>query len=207
MKKFLVRLLWTLGILLVTGAILYFARVPIMKGFGKLLIKEDANTEVEAAFVLSSNALERGKLTADLYQRKLFPRVVTMGEGINASLLAMGIERTDAQVARQVLIDLGVDSSAIRTINRATSTYEESEQILGYADREGYHHIMVITSKFHTRRVKKVFGDKFRAKGIEVIVKGAEPENYEIDRWWESEEALIFVNNEYIKHLYYWWKY
>ncbi|MEM7655496.1 MAG: YdcF family protein [Bacteroidota bacterium] len=207
MKKFFKRFFFTLATTLVLVAILFALRVPILKGIGYALIHDDPAVEVDAAFVLSSNAYERSRTAADLYHRNLFPTVITLGEGVNQSLKAMGIETTEAEVSRTALLSFGVDTAAIRTINRATSTYEESEEILGYADREDYQHIMIISSKFHTKRVKKVFEEKFKARGIEVLVKGADPLNYEIDRWWESEEALIFVNNEYIKRLYYWWKY
>ena len=146
-------------------------------------------------------------MAADLYHRNLFPLVITMGESINPSLAALEIDLTDAQLTRNVLLDAGVDSSAIRVINRGTSTYEESEQILGYATREGFQRIMVISSQLHTRRVKKVFKTKFKNAGIDVVIKGAPPLSYEIDHWWESEEAMIYVNNEYMKLLYYGWKY
>lgn len=207
MGKFLKKLLIVLSILLVVGFSLFLLRKPIMKAVGYALVYEDPSVVVDAAFILSSNPNERCEYAAELYHRKLFPLVITMGESVNASLLAMDIHQTDAQLARMVLMREGVDSAAIRTINRGSSTYEESEQILGYASREGFQQIMIISSQFHTRRIKKVFKKKFKDAGIDVIIKGAPPKRYEVDHWWENEEAMINVNNEYVKLLYYSWKY
>ncbi|MEM7371233.1 MAG: YdcF family protein [Bacteroidota bacterium] len=207
MGKFFKKLLIFLSILLVVGFSLFLLRFTILKGIGYSLIYEDPNVEVDAAFVLSSSPNERCEYAAELYHLNLFPLVITMGESVNPSLLAMNIQQTDAQLARTVLIRSGVDSTAIRVINRGSSTFEESEQILGYATREGFQSIMIISSQFHTRRIKKVFKKKFKQAGIDVVIKGAPPKRYEVDHWWENEEAMINVNNEYVKLLYYGWKY
>ncbi|GAB4425263.1 MAG: hypothetical protein OHK0039_42910 [Bacteroidia bacterium] len=207
MRRFFRRLLrWILVLTILVGT-LYLLRKPMLRGVGQFLIAEDASAEVQAAFVLSGDAYERCKYAATLYEQRLFPVVVAMGGNKSRDLLALGIERSDAMLAREALMAFGVDSAAIRTFEQGTSTYEESEQILGYAIREDLHSIMVISSRLHTRRISRVFGPKFRAAGIEVVIKGADPVRYEIDRWWESEEGLIFVNNEYLKLLYYALKY
>jgi uncharacterized SAM-binding protein YcdF (DUF218 family) len=152
---------------------------------------------------------ERCLVGADLYQRGLTPLVIPTGEGINPTLEAMGMRIMDAEVGRHALLEMGVDSSAIRVLKQGTSTFEESEEILGYCRGQEFKRIAIISSKFHTRRIQGVFQDKFHAAGIEVMVRGADPlpDTYEIDQWWESESGLIFVNNEYMKLLYYALKY
>lgn len=206
-RKFFKRLLITLTILLVLVAGLYLFRKPILKGIGYSLVYEDSSVKVDAAFILSSSPTERGELAADLYHRNMFPVIFTMGEAINPSLAAINIQQTDAELTKRYLVQLGVPDSLVRAINRGTSTYEESEEILGFANAKGFEHIMIITSQLHTRRVKNTFKKKFSDSGIEVVIQGASPNNYDIDHWWESEEAMINVNNEYVKLLYYRWKY
>lgn len=207
MLRFLKKLLYVLAGLFLIFLILYLARVPILRGMGNALIKEDTVMPVDATFVLSGNSNERCVKAAELYKEDLTPLVIATGGGINQAILAYGLEITDAELARKALRRYGVDSVDIRAISRGTSTFEESEQILGYAQREGFSRIIVVTSKFHTRRVRKVFRKKFRDMGIDVIVVGADPEEYDLNEWWTSEPAMIFVNNEYAKTLYYWLKY
>ncbi|MEM9986912.1 MAG: YdcF family protein [Bacteroidota bacterium] len=146
---------------------------------------------------------------AELYQQGLSPVLVVTGENINPTLQALDIELIDAIVGQQALFDLGVDSAAVKVLPRGTNTFEESEEILGFSLAEGYRRIMVVSSKFHTRRIQRTFHKKFHAEGIEVRVIGAEPpeDTYLVDEWWKSEGGLIFVNNEYLKLIYYAWKY
>jgi len=203
--KFLRRALRTLLILAALGLLMFLLRAPLLRGIGQWLIKEDNLQQVDATFVLSGAAEERCTLAADLYQRGFTPLLIPTGEGINPTLEAMNMPMMDAEVGRQALLRMGVDSSAIRVLKRGTSTFEESEEILGYSLREEFRRIMIISSKFHTRRIQGVFKDKYHDEGIEVVVRGADPlpDTYEIDQWWKSESGLIFVNNEYMKLLYY----
>ena len=207
--KFLRRLLlWLLGLGLLLG-LLFLLRVPILRGIGYFLIRADSLRPVDAAFILSGHPAERCPAGADVYRRGFTPLLIPTGAGVNPTLEALDLPMTDAQVGQQALWDLGVDSSAIRPIAQGTSTFEESEQILGYSLSEGFQTVMVISSQFHTRRIQSVFKAKFQAEGIDVVVHGAEPpaEAYDIDAWLQSEQGLIFVNNEYMKLLYYAVKY
>jgi len=179
-------------------------RYSILRGIGNALIKEDIPQKSEAMFILSGQADER--VAYALYIDKemdLAPKIMTLGAGISPSLKAIDLSISDAEIAQRALIKGGVDSVRIEPLAIGTSTFEESEEILGFSQVRGYKKIIVLSSKFHTRRVKSVFKDKFREAGIEVIVLGAEPKNYELEKWWEDENALLFVNNEYVKLIYY----
>lgn len=57
------------------------------------------------------------------------------------------------------------------------------------------------------RRINNVFRPMFREKGIEVVLHGTSSSYYNKMEWWKTEEGLIAINNEYMKLLYYWWKY
>jgi len=207
--KFLKRTLRVLLVLGIIVGILFLARRPIMRGFAYWLVVEDEIQAVDAVFVLSGNAAERCPAAADVFERGMTPLVITTGESVNPTLVAAGTPINDAEVGRLALLELGVDSSAIRLLSRGTSTFEESEEILGYSLAQGFERIMIVSSKLHTRRIGFVFRDKFKENGIEVVVHGATPraEDYTLDEWWAYETGLIFLNNEYIKLVYYWLKY
>ena len=207
MLKFLKKLVYFLLSVFVTLILLYLLREPILKGIGNFLIVEDTEITVDAAFVLSGNVLERCEKGAEIFLQGHAPTIVAIGGNINEAVRAIGIEVNGAQLSQKALISMGVDSSAIKLIERGTSTYEESEEILAYSQVMGFKRVMIISSKYHTRRIQNVFKDKFQEAGIEVIVLGAEPLDYDLDKWWESESAMIFVNNEYVKLIYYWLKY
>ncbi len=183
-------------------------KVQIAKGLGNYLIYEDTLTQVDAAFVLSGMPTERLPYGVKVYKEGQTPLLIATGEHIDPDLETLGIMLTDAALAQKALVEkYGVDSTDIIILEEGTSTFEESEVILGFAKAQGYKRIMIVSSKFHTRRIKNVFKKKFAAKGIETVIRGAQSEDYEINQWWISEQGLIFVNNEYLKLIYYFFKY
>ena len=88
-----------------------------------------------------------------------------------------------------------------------TATKEESEAILTYCKQHNYSKVIVLSSKFHTRRVGDVFKPLLEDEGIQVIVHGAPSSLYKEAEWWKYESGMIMVNNEYMKHIYYFLKY
>ena len=206
MKKQLRKWGIRLGILVLMVAALYLARRPILRGFGAFLEKTDGPIQVDAAFVLSGAAEERTAKALELYPR-FTEKIVTTGEMVSQALQALGQEYTSAEVMRDALLAGGVDSADVFILPKGTSTFEESEHILGYALAAGMKRIMIVSSLHHTRRIHNVFTRKFRQEGIEVIIQGADPIEYDPDTWWLDEEGLLMVTNEYIKLVYYWWRY
>jgi len=195
------------SILVLIATLLVLFRVSILQGIGNILIDEDNPVKAEAAFVLSGNSTERAQKAYNLYQQNYINKIYTTGSQINDVLMAVDVQMTDAELTQKILLDMGIDSSIVTPIDIGTSTFEESEEILGYSQQKGFKRIIVISSKFHTRRIRSVFNKKFHEAGIEVFVIGADPLKYKIEDWWNYEQSLIFVNNEYIKMVYYWLKY
>jgi uncharacterized SAM-binding protein YcdF (DUF218 family) len=102
---------------------------------------------------------------------------------------------------------LHIPDSIITEIRKGTSTKEESDIILNYCLQHHIKKAIVLSSKLHTRRINEVFRKKLKDAGIELIIHGAPSSQYNEMYWWQSEDGLIAVNNEWIKRMYYWWKY
>lgn len=105
------------------------------------------------------------------------------------------------------MIESGVDSLRVFELGEATSTYEESEEILAYCTNHNLKEISVVSSDFHLRRLHLVFCEKFQEKGITVHFFGTETKDFKAESWWTFEEGLITTFNEYIKLVYYVFKY
>lgn len=206
------RMLIFICAVLLSGLVIFLLRFGILRMLGNYLIAEDRKGQVDAIFVLSGASQERGFEAARLVAEGYSDKVYTTGAIINPTLKAVGIDSlSDAVITRDViaetLVSQGITEAQIRELEIGTSTYEESEGILGFSRQAGFKQIMVVSSKFHTRRIRQVFRKKFKKAGIQVLVRGAPPLNYSIDKWWNSEEGLMFVNNEYVKMVYYMLKY
>lgn len=203
MKNFFRKILIVLSILVISGFLLFLFRENILRGFGNFLIVADSPVRVDAAFVLSGVADERSRKAAELYELDYFPRIVTTGEVKSGDAAILGKDLDGAALTAIALEKLGVDRGSITELHRGTGTFEEAEAILGFAKAQGFKRIIIITSKFHTRRTRSVFKKRFAGQDIEVFVAGAEPLSYQIETWWEYEGSLVFVFDEYVKSIYY----
>ena len=178
-----------------------------MESTAGYLIRSDELEKVEVAFVLGGSSMDRGKEAARIYQDGWVPQFISTGENIPSVLEIKGIDETEAELTKQQMVSAGVHPSVCIILNRGTSTMEEAEAILEYCERHGHKKIMIISNKFHLRRIHWVFRSMFKEKGIDIVLRGASSSRYDEYRWWQSEEGLIATNNEYMKLGYYWWRY
>lgn len=194
--------------LLLTITLLLAFRQDVMRAAGSLLIVEDELQPADAIFVLSGNAFDRGMEAAKIFRGGHSFMIVCTGENIATDIKALGLLYTEGQITKiMVTSEAKVDSNYVVLLEKGTSTQEESDAILAYCQANQLKKIIVVSTKFHTRRVDNVFRDKFESAGIRVIIRGASHFRYDEDLWWENEYGLIDLNNEYIKMVYYWLKY
>lgn len=195
-------------ILFLVIILLFLFRIPILKGAGNFLISETNNLEpAEIIIVLSGGAYDRGMHAAELYEDGLAPELVCPGGNTPPDFEALGMEMLESELTKHFMTELGVPEEKILVLPEATSTLEESEVVLDYMKTEGIESCIIVSSKFHTRRVRGVFEDKLEDAGISVQISGAPSQVYDENAWWTNEYGLLSVNNEYVKLLYYWLKY
>jgi len=202
------RLLFTLGIL-----VLIF-HVTILQAIGGFLINTDKMPDkVDAIFVLGGNTFDRSNHAAELYFEGLSKNIVTVGANEDIAMKTIfpdtsnrRIRHSDCFISRDQLILEGVSEDHIRALDVGTSTREEANAILNYCKQNGYEKIVVVSGKFHTRRMSYSFKD-FDDHEIEVLLSGSSHSDYDEDYWWKSEGGMIMVNNEYMKLLYYYLNY
>lgn len=202
-RRRLIRLSCILGIFI----LLFLFRAPILRGVGFWLINEDEIEKADAIILLGGNPLERAPLVRKIFNKNYSGIIYCTGSYISPQLKSMGINVTEAQNSKQYLVRLGIPDSSIITINKGKSTFDEAKILKQIALKHKYKKIIIVTSKFHTARVKKYFNRIFDDLEVKLIVRGARPLNYSINTWWLTEEGLLFVNNEYVKSFYYWWNY
>jgi uncharacterized SAM-binding protein YcdF (DUF218 family) len=197
-------------ILIGFGALLFILvvfRIQLLQGIGQFLIKEDTNEPVEVVFVLGGNSYDRGAGAIHLLNQGIAKQAICLGENVPTIFKAINVDLAESEVTQQHMWSLTNDSSSVGVLKVGTSTFEEAEAILNYSKEKGYDTIMVLSDKFHTRRIHRVFKKKFKKEGITVLIVGSPSSIYRESEWWKSEEGLIMVNNEYVKLLYYLLKY
>lgn len=190
-------------ILFALGVLCIIFRIQILKGFGNYLIYESELKKADAIFVLGGNIFDRSRKAAEIYHDGFSNKVITLGE----NLASITDSIPDALMSQDYLMEYGVDEQSIVPLVKGTSTREETELILNFCLENHYKEIIVVSDKFHTRRISNTFIDSFQEEGVHVMIQGVSHSSYDEEYWWKSEEGLIMVNNEYVKLMYYWWKY
>ena len=201
------RLLW-LAVPVVLLLLLYMLRAPIMRGMANFLISEDEPETCEVLFVLGGNSKDRGQEAARLYQEGFIKKVVCIGENVPTIFEAMGMnDLMESEVTKVAVLRNGVDSAAVELLPKGTSTREEAQEIALYCKEQGIEKAMIVSTRLHTRRVRKVFEQAFEGQSTKLVVVSVSSSQYEEELWWQSEEGMIALNNEYMKTLYYFLKY
>jgi uncharacterized SAM-binding protein YcdF (DUF218 family) len=205
-RKLIIKFIRIILALILLAVLFAVFHAPLLRFAGNMLICEDNMEKVPVLFVLSGDPWDRGNEAVQLYKQGLAEKIVCTGENIPRLFLIANIQYPESELTRMNIIAQGVPGDDVILLNKGTSTKEEADYILDYCRQNNIKKIAIVSTKFHTRRVKKTFSKKFREAGIELIIRGAPSSAYDESRWWQNEEGLIFVNNEYIKIMYYWLK-
>jgi len=183
-------------------------RNTILRNVGAGLISVDTLERADAIFLLGGGSFDRGREAAKLFNEKYADYIICTGGQISGTLKSLNLPYTEAMVSKIGMVkNHQIKPESIIALEEGTSTREEAKLILAYCKQRGFLKIIVLSSKFHTRRIINVFKPLFDKNGIDIIVHGAPSSIYKEYEWWKKEEGMIMVNNEYMKHLYYFIKY
>lgn len=201
------RLSYIALIFLLLMAGVYFFRENILRACATFLIHTDKLQPTETLFLLSGGSYDRGNEAARLFHKGYCKKIICTGGNPYIELKVFGIDTLESDMAVANLKRLHVPDSCIIQLKYGSSTREEIDTIVNYCTAHSLRKIIVLSSLLHTGRVNAVFRNKMEATGIQLILHGAPSSRFDEYRWWHSEDGLIAVNNEWIKKLYYWWKY
>lgn len=184
--------------------ILFLLRFPIMRGMASCLISADEPENVDYCFIMGGGSLERGKHALKMYKEGFASYFVCTGENVPSILEAVGTKMTEAEATAFYLEKEGIPKENIIVINQSTSTLEEAKVIHRFCEEHGLKKIMLLSSLYHTSRMRSVFDNELEDSGIEYCLVGAPSIKYKEYEWWKTEEGLIAFNNEWMKKIYYW---
>lgn len=193
------RLLVRTGVLLVL--LLLLAGVWFFPRAGRYLVVEDSLVKSDAIVVLAGARVERWLEAVDLYREGWAPRIVLSAGPVDDAELRlrdMGIRiPTDAELARGAMIQLKVPAGAISIFPYSLdNTAQEAEAVRVTAAAEGWHQVIVLTSKYHTRRASFAFSRELRGTGVGALMRATRYDIATPDRWWSRRADFRFVTSE-----------
>jgi len=189
---------------LVTLALAAFAFLQA----GRLLVVEDPLKPATAVVVFGGGVPFRAMEASRVYKQGWAREVWLTKGGVfppDAALANLEIERTpEYMYSRMVLDRLGVPSAAIRVLpERTPNTAEEVRTVARGLDRFGGDRVILVTSSYHTRRVKSLWR-KLVGDHPEAIVRYTPDEDFEAGRWWRDSASAMRVTREWFSLLNGW---
>jgi hypothetical protein len=92
-----------------------------------------------------------------------------------------------ARSARQ-LRSLGV--TAIEEIPRARGTEAEGRVLPGWCDQHGVRSVVMVSSRDHSRRLRRVLDRAMQGRPTRVTVRSARHSIFDPNRWWQTRDGV-----------------
>jgi len=170
-------------------AVVYVARHPLMRLAAQFWVVDEPAAKSDVLIVLGDDNYrgDRSFHAAELYREGVAPVVVASGRML----------RKDASLADVMGHDLesfGVPASSIvKLAHRSANTREEAVEVTRLIETRGWRHVMMVTSNYHARRARFIFGRTLPAS-VSLRVSGARDSEFDPLHWWETRQSQkLFV--------------
>ena len=184
----------------------------ILTAVGKYLICEHSIQQADVIAIAANweETIVRAKGGADLYKKGLAKVVFVPRMERMESFEEIKLEGIDIPENRDLLIvvleGLGVPLAVIETsAQEVTNTWDEAEEVHHYIEQSGYNSILLVTSKYHSRRAYLIFRDALKGKAT-VISIPSQYDSYDPEGWWKRERDRKRVIMEYQKIFIHYWR-
>jgi hypothetical protein len=182
-------------------ALIYVVRRPLLRLAGELWVVDEPAEPADVIVVLGGDnfVADRAAHAAELYRAGLAPQVVASGRMLRPY---SGI----SEITARDLESRGVPAASIvKFSHRAANTREEAEALAGLVANRGWKRVLVVTSNYHARRTRFIFGRIFEP-GVTVRVSAAHDSEFDPSHWWESRLGVKLFLNEVLGYAVAWWE-
>ena len=186
----------------------------ILKYIGETLIYDDTPIESDTAVILNTGVEYYPRLieAASIYKKGLVKKIVINGNRKTDSLReleAMGFERSCPwyEDSVRILEVLGVPGYDVIHVSAedAYDTVSEAEAVGEDIVKQGYEKIILITSKFHTRRAEHIWKEMYKGK-LNIASVSAKTDPFDPSSWWKQGRQVRWVLAEYGAWIFYYWQ-
>jgi uncharacterized SAM-binding protein YcdF (DUF218 family) len=110
----------------------------------------------------------------------------------------------EADLMKEAMVQLGVNAADIEIFPESVdNTAAEASVTRALSSSRNWRRIIVVTSKYHTRRSRYAFQRAFQGTGVDVQVHGSRFDDSRPDSWWKHRTDVRFVISEWQKLLAY----
>jgi uncharacterized SAM-binding protein YcdF (DUF218 family) len=196
---------WTAFALAIAAPIL---AVYALRTAGRLLMVQDALQPARGIVVLGGQMPFRSMEAAAIYRQGWAPEVwLTQGafSEEDVALKNLRIDRTpEYEYSRRVLERLNVPAAAIRVLpGNNQNTADEVRTIDRELEARGGGRVIIISSKYHTRRIRALWHLLAR-RDAQAIVRYTPDDPFDASRWWRNSDDANRVTHEWFGILNAW---
>jgi uncharacterized SAM-binding protein YcdF (DUF218 family) len=175
---------------------------------GRYLQHEDPLQKADAIFVLAGTRLERPLEAVDLYKEGYAPVIVLSPgrpEPGEALLRQRGLRfPSEVELERDALVQLGVPAAAILAANGyVDNTAQEADMLRSLVTTHQWRRVIIVTSKYHTRRAAFAFKRGLDGTGAEIVMRATRYDTSDPARWWRYRSDFRFGISEWQKLIAY----
>jgi uncharacterized SAM-binding protein YcdF (DUF218 family) len=178
----------------------------LLPRLGQWLVVSDPLMDSDIIVVLMGSTYDRILQAADLHHEGYVDKIIIVESYVEARELAekRGVQiYGNALISKMTAMDLGIPEKDIITIEgSARSTQDEARAIRNYLEEDqSINRIILVTSKSHSARSKKIFQKVFQTLDREILtsVVPSSYDSFSADNWWMERESFKQVVLEYLK--------
>lgn len=199
-------------ILVLVAGIFYLSASFVLPGIGRFLVLDEQPHHADAVVVLKTEDqgyYPRLVEAARLYNEGKAGRIVINGnrkDAVLKRLEARGFDRGCPWYDEysKILQFLGVPADRIMTVSveDAYDTISEARGVMPLLIQNGMRRVIVVTSKYHTRRSGHIWKQLY-GKDLDITIAAAREDEFDPDRWWHEGRQIRWVMAEYGAWIFY----
>ena len=173
---------------------------------GTFLVVEDQFSHADIALVLSGDAIHRSLAARDLYRQGRVDRILVIPEPVDPAmeeLIRLGlIDPALPSWPERILVASGVPRSKITFLPEPVDgTIREAVRVRALLKDKPPSSLVVITSKFASRRAGFIFRHVLRREVGAIFCYPDPSDPFAPSRWWAQPRQALYVVMEYQKLL------
>ncbi len=182
-------------VLLAAAALLLACGTYGCVNLGSFLASEDELVKADAIFLFAGSQAERPLEAADLFQAGYAP-VIVLTRPTEEPAVELLVKRgivlpTRFSLMREVLDKLGIPDAAVVVPDRVhDNTAQEADTLRDLALSRGWRRVILVSSKYHLRRVRMASRRALRGTNVEVVLHASRYDPATPSRWWRHRSDL-----------------
>jgi len=195
-------------LLLIFLAVLVLSHEYLLRQIGQFLIAEQAPEKADVIVVLNGRDTERTLAAVDLYNEG-YSKLIILAQGSKQPGCDEFFKRVrkdfDGKIFFQKAIEaMGIPKHSFKLIgDGVTNTYDEAKVTKQFLKGNSYKSILLVTSKWHSKRAYLTFKSALNKEGIKITIYPSKYDTFDPEAWWKNKNDAELVFHEYAGLIYY----